>query len=181
MSKKDSSPNVRTDLVYAHYADPKLSQISGRLTFYAIPNLASKDELGSVTCHSCQKNIQLCAKDIKESDRFWCNEACYKKDPWEFPKIVDAPKSSASQKGDQVCPHCNGPARGRGYAHTEECSEVQKKNEKRFCPECNGPAKGRGFNHIGECTLKTQPYIPKGERDEDSADEEGFDTESTEN
>jgi len=162
---------MKREQIIGHYSDSTLKEIGGRLTYYRSPLLPSKDEVSEVSCYACQKVLHLRGRDARESDRFWCSPECYKKAPWDFPILQEAPKDSASQKGEKTCPLCGGPARGRGYAHEETCSEIQKKSEKRVCSECGGSAKGRGFNHIGECSLKTQPYIPKGERSASSEED----------
>ncbi len=155
-------PRRRT--IYAHYNDPMLKDNDGRITLFPEPFEDCEDDLIGIECHTCGKQIRVRQKDTKDCDRFWCSQECYKEAPWEFPKWREVEKENKVQTEEKKCPKCGGPARGRGFVHTDDCEDVLKKNEKRSCPECGGPAKGRGFKHVGECGLKTQPYVPVKER-----------------
>jgi len=151
-------------VIYAHYNDHMLQATDGKMILFPEPKTDCVDDLDVVRCYSCGVEISVRKKDIKDCDRFWCSNECYKKSPWEFPPIITSKKESEIQTEEKVCPKCGGPARGRGFAHTEDCEDVIKKTEKRTCPECGGPAKGRGFKHRDNCSLKTQPYVPVKER-----------------
>lgn len=159
-----SSLALKRRTIYAHVNDPSLQATGGRITLFPEPKKDCEDELTRIKCRACNREMRVRKKDTKNCDCYWCGHECMGKDPWEFPTLPEGTQKKDGKDEEKTCPKCKGPARGRGFVHTEDCEEVVKKSEKRACPECKGPAKGRGFNHVGECSLKTQPYVPVKER-----------------
>lgn len=175
MAFKSVLPEKRRT-IYAHLNDPKLVQGNGRITLFPEPKSDCEDELTGIVCNACGVELRVRKKDTQDCDCYWCSQECYKASPWEFPKFKEYVRPGTAQTEEKVCPKCGGPARGRGFVHTEDCEDVVKKNEKRSCPECGGPAKGRGFKHSDECSLKTQPYVPVKERNGDDQEEDQEDS-----
>jgi len=159
----------RMQLAIAHERDPKLSLIGGRLTFVRVLSEEAEDTV-TVNCEACGAILRLAKKD-KLIDLYWCDRACYEQNPYtEFlpmPDISKLPKRSTTVE-KKVCPECGGPAKGRGYTHTEECT-ANKANAgpKSCCAECGGPSHGRGFKHKKGCSQKCQPYVPKSKQADD--------------
>lgn len=59
-------------------------------------------------------------------------------------------------KVKRFCPECSGPARGKGFIHTDGCSKkpVKPPSVKRpACSECGGSARGSGWSHAAECPV----------------------------
>lgn len=157
---------TKLQLIEVHLNDPKIPE-GGRLSYAQVVTEDFKDkdkeEAVKVNCCVCNKEHLVKKADTQNADQYWCNHDCYLKQPYPFPVI--APFSKKEKKVTETCSACGGPARGRGFTHTEDCPELGKKTEKDVCPECGGPSQGRGFKHLKpDCSLKTKPYVPKADR-----------------
>jgi hypothetical protein len=133
--------------------------------------MATSEEDGvEVACEACEATIRI-AKKPKHAELYWCDQECYDKAPFygfsPVPKFDENSKRRASFE-KKVCPTCGGPAKGRGFTHTEDCVSSQLTvGPKSSCTECGGPSHGRGFKHKANCSQKCQPYVPKAQRVKD--------------
>lgn len=167
MSYKDGIPEKRRT-IFVHVDDPQLPASGGRLALIREVKVSDDTQnVSGIRCSVCGFETRVLSSDIRNCDLFWCSQDCFKKQPWRANRIPVVKKNDIGQEV-KTCEKCGGPARGRGFAHTDDCPEVLAKTSKKTCPECGGPAKGRGFKHEENCSLKTQPYVPKAQREENS-------------
>ena len=146
--------------------------------------LDNKDNDTTGKCFNCQKELQfetatLMKRKLSLID-VCCSYKCAKESGWyekvitpeyipdivlkqrakekklmenvnaETSEPVQAPKKEA--KGP--CLSCGGPAKGRGYTHSDGCSAVPIKEPKITCLKCGGKRRrGRGlhFDHVAGC------------------------------
>lgn len=92
----------------------------------------------------------------------------------EAPTLNTQTMPTPNKEPKPNCLICNGPPKGRGHTHTNECPKNTTKKAaqckarqevKPNCPECNGTPARRGWTHTNECQYNKkrteQKYLEK--------------------
>lgn len=106
----------------------------------------------------------ICDADVSFSDKedvieAACSKECYDKTDWmsEVPVLKPSHLIREEKAENNRCPKCNGPAKGRGFRHEDDCELNCKfkpddgKKKVLCCPTCGGMPRGRGFAHKANC------------------------------
>lgn len=141
----------------------KRSSVAGDFTYTRITLL---DTIGDEVfkCENCGKQQYYTKPIFGNIEKIACSSKCAKEMGF-FGKLDLSRYSCSSDKSSKTktrktaggtCSKCGGKKRGRGYSHTEDCTEnsINKKiseNKPLFCPKCNGKRRGRGYSHTSDC------------------------------
>lgn len=118
---------------------------SRKLAFPRIAIVYPTGDDKAVCCH-CNSEFPFTDRHSQSGEdpmKYACSEVCARENGWfkklepvihvkeqeedlldVVPVVVEAAPSSSKAK--TFCPTCNGPARGRGFVHTSDCSAADK-------------------------------------------------------
>ena len=108
----------------------------------------------SLDCTNCGTEVNFTQNEVLPVLKIACSPECATE---AFPATgmkasVLQPKQPKNAS-TEVCSICGGLKRGRGFAHTAECTAVASRQHKNpaTCPSCGGARAGRGFKHTENC------------------------------
>jgi hypothetical protein len=150
------------NIVYVKVQDPKVADPKCRV--FSLANNGTKPEnLHEGDCIGCGCHLKFDGQLFDHDILLLACSGCGVK-VLDFPTpaafVPSAMKEKAESNPDkpETCPDCDGPMRGRGYAHNDGCP-VLKVHVVEKCSVCGGPKRGRGYIHTPNCSIKTTPKI----------------------
>lgn len=145
-------------IVYAKVQDPKVDDPKCSILALADEN-TKPENLHEGDCVGCGCHLKFDGKVFDSKVLLVACPSCGV-NALDFPDLPPFVRSVVQEKSEssdpdkpKTCPDCDGPMRGRGYAHNDGCP-VLKVHVGEKCPACGGPKRGRGFIHIPSCSVK---------------------------
>jgi hypothetical protein len=165
-----------------HYeARVKSEQIPGGRVACLRPN---PQGIGMGQCANCGKDLRFDPEKFETVVEVACSTECAKEAGFYPEREAWVEPEEREKRGPkETCPSCGGPARGRGFTHTEDCEAKNHKVEdapsednhtdmdipdkpkpepkppRENCPVCGGPPWKRGWKHTDDCTNSAKAKV----------------------